>query len=428
MFSASIKASLGIALLSCVTTTLLSAKTTLTWIDYQINDKVYNDLIGQDFQEYSALHPDIDFKRSVIPQGEFKSKLIQATATKTIPDLILLDNPDNQALAAQGTVADITDKVKAWPYKYFPGPWSSTLYNARNYGLPMFSNTLGVWYNRTLLQKAGLDSLPVTWDEFRAAAKKLTGNGIYGLCLSAAPNEVGTFTLLPFLWSAGTDLNQLSSPAALKALSYIHDLVLTDKSVSRSIVNWGPSDLTNAWTAGRAAMMINGSWEIPNIRSAKLNYKWVVGPLPKDLESVSILGGENLALGNGNNIEEAWKFVEWLNEPARAKALIVAAGQITNREDLAEDLVWAQDPVEKIFLAAIRSAKARAYGPKYPQISEIMYTTFQSIVTGSMTQSKRPKTLKNNCNPFWIRLAVEIGTGGVVIGAVNNGSKKEPVT
>jgi multiple sugar transport system substrate-binding protein len=428
MFSASIKASLGIALLSCVTTTLLSAKTTLTWIDYQINDKVYNDLIGQDFQEYSALHPDIDFKRSVIPQGEFKSKLIQATATKTIPDLILLDNPDNQALAAQGTVADITDKVKAWPYKYFPGPWSSTLYNGRNYGLPMFSNTLGVWYNRTLLQKAGLDSLPVTWDEFRAAAKKLTGNGIYGLCLSAAPNEVGTFTLLPFLWSAGTDLNQLSSPAALKALSYIHDLVLTDKSVSRSIVNWGPSDLTNAWTAGRAAMMINGSWEIPNIRSAKLNYKWVVGPLPKDLESVSILGGENLALGNGNNIEEAWKFVEWLNEPARAKALIVAAGQITNREDLAEDLVWAQDPVEKIFLAAIRSAKARAYGPKYPQISEIMYTTFQSIVTGSMTQSKRPKTLKNNCNPFWIRLAVEIGTGGVVIGAVNNGSKKEPVT
>jgi multiple sugar transport system substrate-binding protein len=400
MFLTSIKASLGIALLSCATTTLLSAKTTLTWIDYQISDKAFNDLIAQDFQEYSTLHPDIDFKRSVVPQGEFKSKLIQATATKTIPDLILLDNPDNQALAAQGTVADITDKVKNWPYKYFPGPWSSTLYNGRNYGLPMFSNTLGVWYNQTLLQKAGLDSLPVSWEEFRAAAKKMTGNGVYGLCLSAAPTEVGTFTLLPFLWSAGTDLDQLSSPAALKAFSYIHDLVITDKSVSRSIVNWGPSDLTNAWTAGRAAMMINGSWEIPNIRSAKLNYKWVVGPLPKDLESISILGGENLALGNGNNIEEAWRFVQWLNEPARAKALIVAAGQITNREDLADDPVWAQDPVEKIFLAAIRSAKARAYGPKYPQISEIMYTTFQSIVTGSMTPEQAAKNAEKQLQPF----------------------------
>jgi multiple sugar transport system substrate-binding protein len=400
MFSASIKASLGIALLSCATITLVSAKTTLTWIDYQISDKNFNDLIAQDFQEYSTLHPDIEFKRSVVPQGEFKSKLIQATATKTIPDLILLDNPDNQALAAQGTVADITEKVKTWPYKYFPGPWSSTLYNGRNYGLPIFSNTLGVWYNQTLLQKAGLDSLPVSWEEFRAAAKKMTGNGIYGLCLSAAPTEVGTFTLLPFLWSAGTDLNQLSSPAALKAFSYIHDLVITDKSVSRSIVNWGPSDLTNAWTAGRAAMMINGSWEIPNIRSAKLNYKWVVGPLPKDLESISILGGENLALGNGNNVEEAWKFVQWLNEPARAKALIVSAGQITNREDLADDPVWAQDPVEKIFLAAIRSAKARAYGPKYPQISEIMYTTFQSIVTGSMTPEQAAQNAEKQLQPF----------------------------
>jgi sugar phosphate isomerase/epimerase len=143
-----------------------------------------------------------------------------------------------------------------------------------------------------------------------------------------------------------------------------------------------------------------GSWEIPNIRSAKLGFNWVVGPLPKDLESVSILGGENLALGNGNNIEEAWKFVEWLNEPARAKALIVAAGQITNREDLAGDPVWAEDPVEKIFLAAIRSAKARAYGPKYPQISEIMYTTFQSIVTGSMTPEEAAKNAEHQLQPL----------------------------
>jgi hypothetical protein len=86
--------------------------------------------------------------------------------------------------------------------------------------------------------------------------------------------------------------NPTLHPNRAKALSYVPDLVITDKSVSRSIVNWGPSDLTNAWTAGRAAMMINGSWEIPNIRSAKLGFNWVVGPLPKDLQSVSILGGE----------------------------------------------------------------------------------------------------------------------------------------
>jgi hypothetical protein len=116
---------------------------------------------------------------------------------------------------------------------------------------------------------------------------------------------------------------------------------------------------------------------------------------------------ENLALGNGNNIEEAWKFVEWLNEAARAKALIVAAGQITNREDLAGDPVWAEDPVEKIFLAAIRSAKARAYGPKYPQISEIMYTTFQSIVTGSMTPEEAAKNAEHQLQPSWKKLGVD---------------------
>jgi hypothetical protein len=76
MFPRSIKAFVGLALFSGLITQLLSAKTTLTWIDYQINDKAFNDLIAQDFKEYSALHPEVDFKRSVIPQGEFESKLV----------------------------------------------------------------------------------------------------------------------------------------------------------------------------------------------------------------------------------------------------------------------------------------------------------------------------------------------------------------
>jgi multiple sugar transport system substrate-binding protein len=357
------------------------AATTLNWTDYDTNSVANREYLEKIFKQYHDQHPDVTLTRTVIPQGDFKSKLIQATATHSIPDLILLDNPDNQALAAQGTLADLTDKMKDWKYEYFKGPWSSTIYQGHNYGLPIQSNTLVVWYNLDLLKQAGIDKIPITWDEFRVAAKKLTNGSTYGLAFSAESNEVGTFTLLPLIWSAGADLQSFSSPASVKALTYLRDLVVVDKSASRSVVNWGPADLTNVWTSGRAAMMINGSWEIPNIRGAKLNFAWTIGPLPKDKEAISILGGENLALGNGNNVDEAWKFVLWLGEPSRLLGLIHARGQLPNRPDLVDEKSF--DDIDKVFFESIRTAKARAYGPNYPKMSQILYTAFQKVVTGA---------------------------------------------
>ena len=357
------------------------AETTLNWIDYDTNSVTNREYLEKIFKEYHAEHPDITLIRTVVPQGDFKSKLIQATATHSVPDIIILDNPDNQALAAQGTLADLTDRMKDWKYEYFKGPWSSTLYQGHNYGIPIQSNTLVVWYNLDLLTKASIEKLPVTWDEFRAVAKKLTEGNTYGLTFSANSTEVGTFTLLPFIWSAGADLETFSSPEAVKALTYLRDLVVTDKSASRSVVTWGPSDLTNAWTSGRAAMMINGSWETPNIRDAKLSFKWTIGPLPKDKDSISILGGENLALGNGPHQEEAWRFVQWLSEPTRLLGFIHARGQLPNRIDLIDEK--SADDLDKVFYEAIRTAKARAYGPNYPKMSQILYTAFQRVVTGA---------------------------------------------
>ncbi len=369
------------ALATALTASGAVAETRLNWIDYDTNSVANREYLEKIFRQYHDEHPDVTITRSAVPQGDFKSKLIQATATHSVPDIIILDNPDNQALAAQGTLADLTDRMKGWKYEYFKGPWSSTLYKGRNYGIPIQSNTLVVWYDMDLLNKAGIAKLPVTWDEFSSVAKKLTQGNTYGLAFSANSTEVGTFTLLPFIWSAGADLQTISSPAGVKALQYLQDLVAVDKSASRSVVTWGPSDLTNAWTSGRAAMMINGSWETPGIKGATLPFKWTIGPLPKDQESISILGGENLALGSGPNQEEAWRFVQWLSEPTRLLGFIHARGQLPNRLDLIDEK--SADELDKVFYESIRTAKARAYGPNYPKMSQILYTAFQRAVTGA---------------------------------------------
>jgi len=121
----SLHSSLMLALLVVLVFSLISFASaqdqiTLEWWDYLNggNDtKAIEDLISR-FQES---HPNITIERTVIPFGDLKTRVIQAAATGTMPDIVIIDNPDHQSMAAQGAFADITD---AWRIGRM---WSSIL-------------------------------------------------------------------------------------------------------------------------------------------------------------------------------------------------------------------------------------------------------------------------------------------------------------
>jgi multiple sugar transport system substrate-binding protein len=377
-------------------------KTTLTWWDYYTGSDGWDALLMQQFAEYAKTNPNVELKRTPIPFGDLKSKLIQATATNTMPDFVVIDNPDHQAFASQGALADITDKVKGlnWSSAYFKGPYSSTVFKGRNYGVPFVSNATAMYYNADLLKSAGYNTPPSTWAGLRAAAKKLTTNDRYGFCFSAVGSEEGTFNFLPFLWTTGSDLQTVGDAGSIKAANFLADLVNKDKSVSKAVINWGMGDVYQQFAAQKCAMMINGPWQVPNFKNDKVSFKWGVAPWPKDKVGVSILGGENLALGNGKNVDEAFKFLVWYANPERLKAAQLKLGVLPNRNDMSKDPAWANDPIQKVFLQQVSVAKPRAYGPKYPQISEQVWTLFQSAITGKLTGANAAKVAGQAIQPL----------------------------
>jgi multiple sugar transport system substrate-binding protein len=60
-----------------------------------------------------------------------------------------------------------------------------------------------LWLRTDLMQKAGIDKAPTTWDELRAAAKKMQGGGIYGAPLPYAKNSMTTLIFICFIRGAG---------------------------------------------------------------------------------------------------------------------------------------------------------------------------------------------------------------------------------
>ena len=227
---------------------------------------------------------------------DFNQQVTTAIAADATPDLMIVDNPDNARYAAAGALADLTAKVNAWGQadQFLPGPWNSTLWDGKNYGIPLGSNTVVLWINTDMAQAAGLDvsNPPKTWEEFEAWAAAMTDQekGVYGTALLAKKDETGTFLFLPWILQNGGDLGNLDSPEAIEALAFWKGLI--DKGYApKSAINDGFAEIYLQFTTGKAAMMISGTWNVASLKKDAPDLNWVTVPLPYSKQPASSLGG-----------------------------------------------------------------------------------------------------------------------------------------
>ncbi|GHH43060.1 ABC transporter substrate-binding protein [Streptomyces candidus] len=131
------------------------------------------------------------------------------------------------------------------------------------YGVPNVSYSVGLVYNRKLFTQAGLDpdSPPRTWDEVRAAAKKIAGLGPgyvgYG---EYGGGNVGGWHFAQALFSRGGEMTAdgkaaFNSPEGKAVLQTLHDMRWQDNSVgSKVLIGW--EALMQQMAAGRTGMML----------------------------------------------------------------------------------------------------------------------------------------------------------------------------
>jgi multiple sugar transport system substrate-binding protein len=346
-------------------------------------------------------HPNITIERADIPFGDFRQMLVQGATVGQLPDVVLIDNPDFHAFAALGVLEDLTEEIEAWGEadQYFPGHWSSTVFQGVNYGVPVFSNCLQLWVNTDMREAAGIE-VPATWDELREAAAAMTNDDHFGLAVAAIHNEEGTFQWLPFLWSTGSDLATISDEGGQRALQLWTDLV-NEGSMSQGILGWDQGAIKDEFGNGRAAMMVNGPWMIPSLTNDFPDIRWEIAAIPRDQEFTSILGGENYGVSAGSpNTEAAWEYIAWTQEPENYKQFLVEAGMFPSRQDVAEDEYWADDPVLSVFLEGVKVARPRAYGANYLEISNAVQDAMQAAISGQDTVEEALNTAQELITPL----------------------------
>jgi multiple sugar transport system substrate-binding protein len=352
-----------------------------TWWDYYqgTGDNAVNSMI----QRYTKGHPSIKIKRQYVPFASFKQKLLQGATTGQLPDFVVIDDPDNASFAKLKVLTDLTQQIKDWGKAdlFLDAPYKTTLWEGHNYGVPMVSNCIVLWYNKPFLQQAGVKP-PTNWEELKQTAAALSKGGRHGLAVSGIQSEEGTFQWLPFLWQSGADIPTINSAGGKAALGLWVDMVKSG-SMSRGILNWAQADVLAEFMHGRAAMMVNGPWQLPVIKAEAKNLDWGVTVLPKGKQSASVLGGENLAISTAcQNVDAAWRFIEWMEEPDNFKQLQIDTGNLPSQKQLLKDPYWSKDPVYSVFAQQLLVAKPRAYGPNYPKISDAIQKAMQAAISG----------------------------------------------
>src|SRR3712207_5077996 len=117
--------------------------------------------------------------------------------------------------------------------QFSPLVWNAGIYNNQRYGIPLDMHPLGLYYNRTVMEKAGLDpnKPPQTRDDYEAALKELKGNGIQGSWVSPFPftGVLSWMSLLPqfggSLYNEDVTKATFNSDAGVEALTWMVDLV-----------------------------------------------------------------------------------------------------------------------------------------------------------------------------------------------------------
>lgn len=159
-------------------------------ITYAIWDKIQLPAIEENIVDFNKFYPEIEVTVNLTPFAQYWTKLQTQASSDTLPDVFWMNGPNFQLYASNGQLAPVTaliDAERIEPSNYPKALVDMYRFEDVQYGVPKDFDTIALWYNKAILDEAGV-AAPTdtwTWDDFNTAAKtvsdKLRSQGIYGV-------------------------------------------------------------------------------------------------------------------------------------------------------------------------------------------------------------------------------------------------------
>lgn len=280
---------------------------------------------------YMKLHPDVSVKMEFVPYESLHDKITLANGSGSGYDVVIYDVIWPAEFAAHNILTDVTDRIDAKTRAAVEdGAWTTTDYKGRTYGMPWSADSKYLFYNKEMLQKAGITDLPKTWQDVIADAKIIKQKGIvdYPIAWSWSQNEAAIcdYTVLMQAFG-GKFLDDNGKPAyqtggGLDALKFMV-ASLKDGLSNPHSTEYLEEDVRGVFSSGKAAFALNWTYMYDmannNPKESQINGK--VGVMaPPGVAGKSTISTVNGAMGLGiptgsQNKDAAWNYIQFLTSP-----------------------------------------------------------------------------------------------------------------
>lgn len=373
------------------------------------NDNAYKEIISS----YTTLHPNVNITYKKLRSDEYEDELIRALAEGEGPDIfsvhndsveeykdLMLPMPASTTITyaeIQGTIrketvvvtreqptmsqktlkSSFVDAVASDVIRdYQPDPKVEA--EERVFGLPVSVDTLALFYNKDLLNAAGIAAAPITWDELQDDVIALTqtdtaGNITQsGAALGTSDNvERAPDVVAALMMQNGTNMTDTRGRVAfhtipddtpdnvfpgLDAVEFYTDFA----NPTKEVYTWNSDfpDSSEAFADGQTAFFFGYSYHVPLLRTAAPKLNFSVAKLPQ------IAGGREVNYANywvnsvskdTAHVDWAWDFVQYMadaknvptyldetDKPPALRALINDALDDENVGSFTEQLLTAR--------------------------------------------------------------------------------------
>lgn len=310
-------------------------------------------------KDFEAANPGVTVKIENRATDEHKSALRVAAGSDQAPDIYFM-------WAGLGLGGEFIKSGLALPMdKYYaqykwddefiaPALSFSKQYTGGRFGLPYTFRGEALYYNKALFEKAGITSLPKTYEELVADADKLAGAGIPAITFGGTVNwhlmrlmdEILEVQCGPEKHDAlmAMKVNWADEPCATRSFEELHKW--TSKYVLKPFMGIDNNQSFNLFLAGRAAMMLEGNWLVGQLRNANKLAEYGVFPFPGTTRLYGF-GEYNYISTKSKHPDLAAKFLDYLEStPVQQANLQVFGGSVNKnvKSDSKEplDLEWAK--------------------------------------------------------------------------------------
>ncbi|MBY3369159.1 extracellular solute-binding protein [Rhizobium laguerreae] len=351
---------------------------------------------------FAKANPDIKVNLEFVPYEGLHDKTVLAQGSGGGYDVVLFDVIWPAEYATNKVLVDVSSRITDEMKKgVLPGAWTTVQYDGKYYGMPWILDTKYLFYNKEILEKAGIKAPPKTWDELAEQAKTIKDKGLLAtpIAWSWSQAEAAICDYTTLVSAYGGDFLKDGKPAfqtggGLDALKYM---------VSSYSSGLTEEDVRKVFENGDAAFALNWTYMYNmanNPKDSKVAGKVGVSPAPGiagKSEASAVNGSMGLGITSASqHPDEAWKYITFMTSQATQNAYAKLSLPIWASSYEDPDVTKGQEELISAAKIGLAAMYPRPTTPKYQELSTALQQAIQEALLGQSSPEDALKSAADN--------------------------------